>query len=243
MGSLYRLKQKFVDFCNTTNQIEDSTLTVPTSHVVYGISNHLDILEYSESAGQTELDHCETIRTKMQTIGINSFVGEMQGSVGTRWHGYAVFNSTYTDGVIIRTAYANRFMIKYRYQNEAWISDNYFSAPVLLWTNPNPTSDFEAQAINTNTNYSYYIVTFKGHKSYANKDEFIYRLENGTTWNSATWIELGTSHSIWSRNFKLHVSGIVTFENAITVTWGSSTFSTNTERMIPLHIYGCDSVS
>ena len=42
MGSLYRLKQKFVDFCNTTNQIEDSTLTVPTSHVVYDLNEKLD---------------------------------------------------------------------------------------------------------------------------------------------------------------------------------------------------------
>lgn len=115
--------------------------------------------------------------------------------------------------------------------------------PTLLWTNPDTTHDFDTQDVTIPTGYKYLIFTFKGHKVYGDNDEFVVKCSGTiTTWNSVAWVEVATAKKIWSRNIR-HVSGIVTFgigtqtslENPISI-------QTVNERLIPMHIYGVNSL-
>lgn len=57
MGSLYRLGQKFVDFCNVVQQNINNALTVPSSKVLYDVTNEImDALPYNLAGTATALN-------------------------------------------------------------------------------------------------------------------------------------------------------------------------------------------
>lgn len=134
MGSLYRLGQKFVDFCNVVQQNVSNALTVPSSKVLYDeLENRLTTLSVTPS-GSDEISFVEAVRLKMSSLGIQSFVGEMYAVGGSRYQGFAVFNDSFTSGSVMRVAFAGSSIFKYRYYNSTWTADEYVDATVKTKT-------------------------------------------------------------------------------------------------------------
>ena len=114
------------------------------------------------------------------------------------------------------------------------------TSPKLLWTNTNTSEAFGATTISL-TSYPYYIVSFKGHKTYGDNASYIVKFQNGCTWTDATWLDLSGSKRVWSRSIQVYTNSIV-IKDAIDWNITSNTTTVDNARIIPLHVYGCYSI-
>lgn len=126
------IKQDVADYVDgkivQTNQ--DNPDTVPSSKVLYDeLENRLNILAVSPSESG-EIPFVEAVRVKMSELGIQSFTGEMYADGGLRYQGFATFNDSYTQGSVVRVAFAGSSMYKYRYNGGTWTKDEYVEKSV-----------------------------------------------------------------------------------------------------------------
>ena len=114
--------------------------------------------------------------------------------------------------------------------------------PVLLWTNPNPTSVFEAQlaSIDTTT-YKYFIIKYKTHATAANSTEYIYYFDTVNYNRDETIYRYPGFFSYWggwlcNRLLESRSTGIYFYESVKAS--NNSASGTDNYTCIPIEIYG-----
>lgn len=115
------------------------------------------------------------------------------------------------------------------------------SAPVLLWTNSNPTSDFSAQTISVDlSNYEYILIKFKNTLNDGYTYETIFRTDNNLRQAIAGATSVSPSPQIYIRSFVLSSSQINFIDAYNCYNNGSGTrYMTKLNSLIiPIEIYG-----
>lgn len=110
-----------VDVFNSNSEIIDDAMGEINSHLV----SMLVVPSASD-----EMSFVDAVRLKMSDLGIQSFVGEMYAVGGLRYQGFATFNDSYTQGSVVRVAFAGSPMYKYRYNGGTWTKDEYVEKSV-----------------------------------------------------------------------------------------------------------------
>lgn len=88
--------------------------------------------------------------------------------------------------------------------------------PTLLWTNPNPTSEFTAQTLNIDfSGYEYFSIRFVGNQSYYSEYETIFPVEIGKVCGIAGLYPNASLTVPYVRGFILQSINQISFDRAL----------------------------